>query len=107
MGSDTPPPPPILTTMALSISLLELLLVALDLTKFVKGHGTSHIENPPISQDLASDGGGNIGGRGCRGGRRCVRHFRHVRSTYVGWIAVPSLVRNFQDGLVMMMGFLI
>ena len=96
-------PPHIPTTMAPSIESAALLIVVAGIGELFEGHSTANVEHPPILQDLARDGGGNIGGRGFHGSHRSSRHFCCCRPTYVGWLSVPFLVRDLWDGLIMVL----
>ena len=68
--------------MAPIIATATLLLVETGLVKVLKVYGNTNSAHPPISQDLVSDGGGNICGKGRRGGRG--RPFCCCRINYVG-----------------------
>ena len=93
--------------MAPIIASSVLLLVATDLVEFAKGHGPSNLAHTPILKNLGIDRGGSIGERGCRGSCHHGCHFYYFHPGYVGLLAAHLLVRNSQDEMVMVLGFLL
>ena len=79
-----PPPLTIYMTTDPSIVLAEILIVAAGLVCVFKRQSTTNIAHPPIPQELASGGGGDIGGRGRCGGFRHGCHFCCCHTTYLG-----------------------